>query len=70
MSIAIWVMATNGSIAGFDATVTALVLAGCGERAKELIDSFEAQPGNNGTLANLVEKSAGIARPGCRIPGR
>ena len=33
-------------IAGFDATVTALVLAGCGERAKELIDSFEAQSGN------------------------
>ena len=33
-------------IAGFDATVTALVLAGCGKHAKELIDSFEAQPGN------------------------
>ena len=33
-------------IAGFGATVTALLLAGRRERAKELIDRFEAQPGN------------------------
>ena len=33
-------------IAGFGATVTAHILAGRRQRASELIDSFEAQPGN------------------------
>ena len=33
-------------IADFDATVEALILAGRRERARELIDSVEAQPGN------------------------
>ena len=33
-------------IAGFGTMVTALILAGRRERARELIDSFEAQPGN------------------------
>ena len=33
-------------IAGFGTTVTAHILAGRRERASELIDSFEAQPGN------------------------
>jgi hypothetical protein len=33
-------------IADFEATVTALLLAGQRKRASELIDSFEAQPGN------------------------
>jgi hypothetical protein len=33
-------------IANFETKVTALILAGRRERARELIDSFEAQPGN------------------------
>ena len=46
MSIAICGLGGEWRIAGFDATVTALILAGRRERARELIDSVEAQPGN------------------------
>jgi hypothetical protein len=39
-------LGSEQKIAGFGTIVTALILAGRRERARELIDSFEAQPGN------------------------
>ena len=57
-------------IADFTAMVEALILAGRRERASELIDSSEAQPGNEEALGELGQESASIARPRCRIPGR
>ena len=39
-------LGSEQKIAGFGTMVTALILAGRRERARELIDSFEAQPGN------------------------
>ena len=46
MSIAVPTLGSEQKIAGFGTIVTALILAGRRERARELIDSFEAQPGN------------------------
>ncbi len=47
-------------IADFHATVDALILAGRRERASELIDSFEAQPGNKERWQTLVRNQRSL----------